>query len=93
MSFETKGQFVTGTHTLDELKLVYRVLHAHLTDHLELMDTQFLIDLQSFLQQRARADGVDPSHHSAWDEWLGNAGAPDCEERVKRRKTIDPPGA
>jgi len=90
MSFETKGGTVTGTHTLDELKLVYRVLHAHLTEHIELLDAQFLIDLQSYLQDRARAEGVDTSHHGAWDAWLGNTDAIDCELRVKKRKTIDP---
>ena len=32
---------------LSELKVVYRSLHAHLMDHIELMDTDFFTDLQS----------------------------------------------
>jgi hypothetical protein len=74
---------------LDEWKLVYRVLHANLSDHLELMDAQLLSDLQKHLQAEARADGVDVTDHAAWDAWLGNQGAPSCEERMQQRKTLN----
>lgn len=88
MSFVLRGEAVAASHTVEELKLVYRVLHAHLTEHLELMDTHFLLELQRFLQDRAIDDGVDPSDHSAWDVWLGNADAPTCDERMARRKRL-----
>lgn len=70
---------------LDEWKLVYRVLHANLSTHLDLLDSEFLQELQSRLQAQARAEGVDTSHHAAWDAWLGNDTAATCEDRVARR--------
>ena len=57
-------------HSLDDLKLIYRVLHRHLGQHPELMDTHFLSELQSFLQRRAQSEGVDGTDHGAWDAWL-----------------------
>ena len=75
---------------MDELKLVYRVLHRHLAKHTELMDTHFLIELQNSLHELASADGVDTANHSAWDAWLGNTDAEPCDRRLRRRKNIDP---
>jgi len=86
MSFEQRGEAVVAAHSLEELKLIYRVLHRHLAEHTELMDTHFLIELQNFLHERARSEGVDPTNHGEWDMWLGNADAPSCELRVSRRK-------
>jgi len=54
-----------------DLKLVYRVLHAHLMEHPELMDSAFFHRLQTHLQAKARADGVDITDHAAWARWLG----------------------
>ena len=70
---------------LDDMKLVYRVLHQNLHQHLELMDCEFLDDLQRRLQASAREDGVDITDHGAWDRWLGNVDAPSCEERFAGR--------
>ena|GEM_PF-5085425 len=53
-----------------ELKLVYISLHAHLLEHVELMDTDFITDLQSWLQHVAGQEGVDVSDHAAWERWL-----------------------
>ncbi len=53
-----------------ELKLVYIALHAHLLEHPELMDTDFLTDLQAWLQQIAGQEGVDVGDHAAWERWL-----------------------
>lgn len=90
MSFEHRGETVIGAHELEELKLVYRVLHRHLAEHTELMDSHFLIELQNFLQAKASADGVDTADHGAWDAWLGNVDAEPCDRRLRRRRTIDP---
>jgi len=90
MSFEHRGEAVIGPHDLEELKLVYRVLHRYLSKHTELMDTHFLIELQNFLHAQAAADGVDTANHSAWDAWLGNTDAEPCDSRLRRRRTIDP---
>ena len=70
MSFERDGGMVLGRHRLAELRLVYRSLHRQLAHDLELLDCDFLGELQRFLHEAARADGVDTSHHAAWDAWL-----------------------
>jgi hypothetical protein len=72
---------------LDELKQIYRVLHAHLTEHPELMDSELLHDVQRHLQKHAQAEGVDVGDHGAWDAWLGNAPV-SCESRVARRSVL-----
>jgi hypothetical protein len=59
-----------STFEIDELKLVYRVLHQNLMGHMELMDAEFLDTLQSWLQYRATQDGVDVSMHAEWGAWL-----------------------
>lgn len=61
---------VLERYDLGELKLVYRVLHAQLPDHMELMDSALLHDLQTLLQGKARQEGVDISLHEAWATWL-----------------------
>ena len=70
-----------------DLKLIYRVLHGHLTEHIELMDSEFMDGLQSHLQGQARADGVDVADHSQWDTWLGQEPVP-CSERVAGRTVL-----
>jgi hypothetical protein len=55
-----------------DLKLVYRVLHAHLMEHSELMDSELFHQLQTTLQAQARKDGVDLADHSRWDAWLNS---------------------
>ena len=59
-------------YDLAELKLIYRLLHTHLHDEIDLMDAQLMHDLQRFLQEQARADGVDVSVHAQWATWLNN---------------------
>ncbi|MCB9851238.1 MAG: hypothetical protein H6817_11115 [Phycisphaerales bacterium] len=90
MGFERKGEAVIAAHDLDDLKLVYRVLHEGLADHVELMETAFLLELQDFLHAQAKADGVDVGDHGAWDAWLGNDRATSCERRNAARREIDP---
>jgi hypothetical protein len=53
-----------------DLKLVYRVLHQHLLKQHELLDSIFFHDLQTYLQQRARNEGVDLADHGQWDAFL-----------------------
>lgn len=74
MSFEQRGEAVVGAHSLGDLKLVYRILHRNLTQHPDIMESDFLIDLQDFLHRQARADGVDTSIHGDWDNWLASGG-------------------
>ena len=50
-----------------------RLLHAQISEQPELMDSSLLADLQTLLQTRARADGVDVSLHTQWAGWLNDA--------------------
>jgi hypothetical protein len=59
-------------YPLDELKLIYRLLHSQLPEHMALMDSQMLHDLQTYLQHQASKDGVDVSLHGEWAAWLNN---------------------
>jgi hypothetical protein len=74
-------------YPLSEQKLVYRVLHAHLTDYPDLLDANFLLDLQRSLQRQAQAEGIDVADHGAWDAWLGNAPV-GCDVRAAGRRTF-----
>jgi hypothetical protein len=75
------------SYPLAERKLVYRVLHRHLTEFPDLIDGDFLHDLQTDLQKAARAEGVDVGDHGAWDAWLGNEPV-SCAVRVANRKVL-----
>jgi hypothetical protein len=70
MGFVRNGETVSAAHDLDDLKLVYRVLHKSLTRFGDLMETDFLTELQEFLHGEATADGVDATDHGQWDAWL-----------------------
>jgi hypothetical protein len=75
-------------YPLAERKLIYRVLHAALMENTDLMDSEFLHDLQRSLQKEAQVEGVDVADHCAWDAWLGNVAVP-CEVRVDKRRTLE----
>jgi hypothetical protein len=57
-------------YPLDELKLVYRILHSAITEYHELMDGELLQQLQTHLQVVARGEGIDVSLHAQWAAWL-----------------------
>ena len=67
MSFNIEKNEILMSANIEEMKLVYRVLHKHITENLELMDSMFLENLQSILQEKAQKEGIDIGHHSAWD--------------------------
>ena len=70
-----------------DLKLIYRTLHASLMDHVELMDSDFFTDLQTWLRSLAASEGVDTSDHGQWDAWLGGT-VVSCEQRVAGRRKL-----
>ncbi len=70
-----------------DLKLVYRTLHKSLLQTLDLMDSEFFEQLQTWLQTCAQSDGIDVSDHKQWDAWLGNR-AVACEERIANRRLL-----
>ncbi len=57
-------------YPLADLKHIYRVLHSRLQEDFELMDSELLQDLQTYLQGKAREAGVDVSLHAQWGAWL-----------------------
>jgi hypothetical protein len=75
-------------YPLDDLKLIYRVLHRHLGEHTELLDSSFFEDLQRYLHKQATLDGVDIGDHGAWDVWLGNVPV-SCAVRMEGRATLN----
>lgn len=76
------------SYPLQELKLIYRVLHRHLKEHIELLDAAFFEDLQKLLHRQAQVEGVDIADHGAWDAWLGNE-AVSCATRMERRESLN----
>ncbi|MFH1262893.1 MAG: hypothetical protein V1495_05565 [Pseudomonadota bacterium] len=58
------------TYQITDLKRIYRVLHEHLLNHLDLMESEFFEDLQAYLHSIARISGIDISDHAAWERWL-----------------------
>ena len=75
-------------YELDELKLIYRVLHRNLMEHIELMDSRLFGELQGMLQSIATHEGVDVTHHKQWDAWLGQTHVP-CAIRMDGRQTLN----
>ena len=57
-------------YALSELKLIYSILHSQILAKPDLMDSDLMQDLQTFLQSSATKDNVDVSDHGAWDIWL-----------------------
>lgn len=65
-------------YELTDLKRVYRTLHRQLQEDFELMDSGLLLDLQTLLQARATAEGVDVSIHAQWLAWLNDGKPVSC---------------
>ena len=65
-------------YELTDLKRVYRTLHKQLQEDFELMDSGLLLDLQTLLQARAAAEGVDVSIHAQWAAWLNDGKPVSC---------------
>jgi len=57
-------------YPIEELKLIYNILHNQFPTHTELMNSELLQDLQHYLLTKAEASGVEVSQHSGWANWL-----------------------
>jgi hypothetical protein len=57
-------------YPIQELKLIYNLLHTQLPIHTELFDSQLLQDLQTHLVQQAISEGIDMSQDNDWANWL-----------------------
>jgi hypothetical protein len=61
-----------SAYAISDLKLIYQMLHERLPSDPMLMDSELLQDLQTYLQQQARDDGIDVSLHAQWSSWLND---------------------
>jgi len=57
---------------VQDLKLVYQVLHRNLKHEPELWDSKLLEQLQMELRQQAHQQGYDTSVHLEWERFLHN---------------------
>lgn len=72
--------------TLEEVKEIYRgMFHALRSGGPDAFDEgDILMDLQLFLQRKAREAGVDATIHTDWERFLGYDRPVSCEERYAR---------
>jgi hypothetical protein len=66
------------SYELTDLRRIYRTLHRQLQEDFELMDSELLHDLQTWLQAKARDEGVDVSIHAQWAAWLNDGKPVSC---------------
>ncbi len=70
-----------------DLKTIYRTLHRQILEEPDLLDSDFLTGLQTWLQALANGEGVDVGSHREWDEWLQQVHTP-CERRMSQRRNL-----
>ncbi len=66
--------------SLEDLKVVYRVLVVHGSEHPELAENAFVTSLDRLLRAQARVEGVDTTDDREWSAWLAGEEAPDEPE-------------
>jgi hypothetical protein len=57
-------------YPVEELKLIYHLLHTQIPQHTQLIGSDLLQDLQDYLLQQAKNEGVDVAVHKQWNSWL-----------------------
>ena len=91
MEIQEKDGRVELSCSLDEVKEVYRALFQALRssggDAFD--DSDILLDLQLFLQRKAREAGVDATVHENWERFLGYERPVPCEDRYADYRTSD----
>lgn len=80
--------------TLSQLKKIYLALFHQLHQggpaaFDDMDEDDMLITLQTYLQQRARQEGVDCTIHANWEAFLGVKDAPSCEVRFANRRPLE----
>lgn len=68
--------------SLDDLKVIYRVLAQHHAEHPELAGNPFFESLRRLLEAQALAEGVDLEDPADWEAWLLD---------VEETEAIEPP--
>lgn len=64
--------YIFTQYDLKELKLVYLTLYNSILKTPELIDLEFMSDLQKYLQGKTEKIGLDPLDHDTWINWLNN---------------------
>lgn len=87
---ERSPEIVELQTSLSQLKKIYLALfqQLHAGGGLNIDDVDeddMLLTLQTYLQKRAAAEGVDCTNHAAWEAFLGVVNAPSCEARFAGR--------
>ncbi len=77
--------------SLAQLKKIYvalfRQLHERGAAALDdIDDDDMLLTIQTYLQRRARQEGVDCTIHADWEKFLGIVDAPSCAQRFAQRR-------
>jgi hypothetical protein len=57
-------------YPIDELKLIYHVLHTNMPQQPQLMGSYLLQDIQAQLLQQAKEQGVELNSPQQWSDWL-----------------------
>lgn len=57
-------------YSVEELKLIYHLLHTQIPQHPKLIGSDLLQDLQDHLLKLAKEDGIDVTVHKQWNHWL-----------------------
>lgn len=80
---ETDDGRIAVMWDLPQLKSLYRSLFAQLRAEPggDVDESGCLLELQVFLQRKAQEEGVDVTHHAAWEAWLGHQAPVPCEQR------------
>jgi len=61
-------------YSIEELKLIYHLLHTQMPQHTQLISSDLLQDLQDYLLQQARNEGIEVAEHKQWNNWLQPSG-------------------
>jgi hypothetical protein len=59
-------------YDLKEWKVIYLTLYNSILKTPEIIDLEFMSDLQKYLQGKAEKIGLDPLDHDTWINWLNN---------------------
>ena len=80
-------------YDLKEWKLIYLQLRNATLSAPDLLDSELLSDLQSYLQGKAESIDLDPLDHETWINWLNNAEKCGASVQVSNRKPMNIMGA
>lgn len=92
---EKSRETIELSMSLSQLKKIYVALFHQLHDTRfagmdELDEDDMLLTIQTYLQRRAAAAGVDGTIHAEWEAFLGMRDLPSCEQRFADRTPPKP---